>query len=460
MHTKRNHKITIFKKTFSASVFMMLIITIIAYLLLYFLLPHYYENYKQRQLDHSISALKNALSSGALQDETDILSQFVQQNNCELAVFDQENPEQSIFNFTKTGSIVLEEDAATSNAGNEFSVNITSDSDTNITNTFTYEIAGINRNAHVTLSLQPLSEAKQVLIQIFPISGLICIIAALLLSLLFSHFFVTPIRIIQNCTKKMTELYPSIEIPIISNDEIGELSQDINFLYSELKGTIDALQLKLSSEMASENNKINFLRTLSHELKTPLASADALIEGILYDVAPYNEQPKKYLMECKEFLENAITLTKDSLRLSNQEFDEMPTSFYLKETFADIVYDYRLIMRSKQIRFDESINDCLRITTKRHVFSRALTNILSNAANYTDKGGYIHVYMLNANSLIIENTYSDSSPDSELSTGLGLKITEQLFQFLQLNYSLEADSERHIMQFTLDLTPVMDSLDS
>ena len=148
------------------------------------------------------------------------------------------------------------------------------------------------------MTLQPLDEAKDVIINIYPIAVLVCIIFSLAFSYIFSYMFVRPIRKIRKATLEMTKLSPDISITVSSHDEIGQLSRDINMLYQELKGTIDTLKIEIDKYTNSENKKIDFLRTVSHELKNPLASANALIEGIIYDVPPYNQNQKQYLLEC------------------------------------------------------------------------------------------------------------------------------------------------------------------
>ena len=57
---------------------------------------------------------------------------------------------------------------------------------------------------------------------------------------------VKPIKIISKATKNMSKLEADAYIQIDSSDEIGELSSDINGLYSELKATIDSLNQEIN----------------------------------------------------------------------------------------------------------------------------------------------------------------------------------------------------------------------
>lgn len=79
--------------------------------------------------------------------------------------------------------------------------------------------------------------------------------------------FVRPIRKIRKATLEMTKLSPDISITVSSQDEIGQLSRDINMLYQELKGTIDTLKTEIDKYTNSENKKLTFLELFHMNLK-------------------------------------------------------------------------------------------------------------------------------------------------------------------------------------------------
>ena len=280
--------------------------------------------------------------------------------------------------------------------------------------------------------------------------------------------FVRPIRKIRKATLEMTKLSPDISITVSSQDEIGQLSRDINILYQELKGTIDTLKTEIDKYTNSENKKIDFLRTVSHELKNPLASANALIEGIIYDVPPYNQNQKQYLLECKTFLEKAIELTKESLNLSRYEYKEEKCEKDLKDVVADVACDYKVIIKSKQIEYSENIPNSIKIVTKINLFSKVLANIFSNAANYTNRYGKIEVFIEtnnDSNKLIIANTCTpltedelsklfipfNNNYDNDNSNGLGLYIVKQLLLILHMRYEFVPTKLGDGMKFVIYL---------
>ena len=68
---------------------------------------------------------------------------------------------------------------------------------------------------------------------------------------------------------------------INTGDEIELLSHNINSLYNTLLDTIDSLKTEIENVSKSEKSKVDFLRSASHELKTPLMSIHIMLENMI-----------------------------------------------------------------------------------------------------------------------------------------------------------------------------------
>jgi len=465
-------KLNMFWKTFISITFILLAITVIAYVLLYCLLPYYYKEYKTNQFENYANQLIENLETSDISEEYKILTNFANEYYVSIIVREKDIDGNIIYDLTQTSSIAIEEEIIGS--GNEElewneQANIQTNNSDSLNLIYKYNIKSQLRYLEIDVPLQPLNEAKDVIINIYPIAVLVCIILSLAFSCVFSYMYVRPIKKIRSATLEMTKLSPDVSIGVSSHDEIGELSHDINMLYQELKGTIDTLKIEIDKYTNSENKKLDFLRTVSHELKNPLASANALIEGIIYDVPPYNQNQKQYLMECKNFLEKAIDLTKESLNLSRYEYKEDECEKNLKDIVADVVRDYKVIIKSKQIIYSENISDNIKIITKINLFSKVLANIFSNAANYTDRYGKIETFTetdCDTIKLIITNTCKPLTSDelsrlfvpfnnlnnkSNNSNGLGLYIVKQLLLILHMRYEFVPTDGGNGMKFIIHL---------
>ena len=468
----RKIKLNIFAKTLIISTIMLFIITMIAYMLIYALLPHFYKDYKLSQTEEIAKHLIDDLSKTNSEDqEKALLTKFVQNTSSTIVVVNENG--EIFFQLSLMNSILLsqsntnhEEVVDKHSFVEEDEVEIIKDvNEDKLSNLeYTYHTNSAVKRIYIQLTLQPLNEAKEVIISIYPFAGILSVGFSFILALLFSHSFAKPVRYIRKQTNKMINLESDAYIRIKSKDEIGELSVDINNLYTELRGTIIHLEKELQIFADTENQKIDFLRTLSHELKTPLASANALIEGIIYDVPPYCDNKVKYLVECKDFLDKAILLTKESLNLS-PGYNEEEIECNLKSIIQDLYESYRVILKSKQIQYIENISDDILVNTKVKLITIALSNIFSNAVNYTKVGGTLKiVYFEESKTMIIENSCTPLSQEelnkiflpfysgnnkNELGNGLGLYIINQIFHVLKIDYKFETNSDGTGMQFII-----------
>lgn len=350
---------------------------------------------------------------------------------------------------------------------NEFEIAVDADENgrhERIESEYQYTVGGVTRDLVIDIPLQPLNEAKTVIINIYPIAGLLCVLFSLFLAMLFSRNVVKPIRNIQHTLRDMTQLKSDAFIHTTSQDELAEMSQDINSMYEELRSTILDLEQKIQDYSDSENQKIDFLRNVSHELKSPLASANALIEGIIYEIPPYCDEKDRYLNECREFLQKAIILTKESLSLS-PVYKESPEAVDLLQLITSEFRPYKVILKSRQIRYFVQIPEGITFTTSKNLFAKAVSNVLSNAANYTDSGGEVRIFYAE-NCLYIENTCKPLSEEelqmvmkpmysgkhgNQLSNGLGLYIVKQSLNLLKLSFSFTPTDSGDGMRFAIRL---------
>lgn len=462
-------KLRIFWKVFLMTISVLGLMIIIAYILLYLLLPDFYKKYKTEQYENLtkdfVKQFETILDFG---EETKLLSEYAGQNGIDLELRNEDN--ELLYDYHQ-GNYIITNWETTEISSDDVGASVELDGtgeegNQNISVVCNYMLKdGSKRILTVIVSLQPLNEAKEVMVRIYPVACLISAFFALLFAFIFSKIYIKPIKQISVLTRRMSNLEENVEIPVYSSDEIGELSEDINHLYKELKGTIDVLSVEIDKYSDAENRKIGFLRSVSHELKTPLAATNALIEGIVYEIPPYNTEQKKYLLECKQFLEDAIALVKESLSLSKAEYGEKVTECNVKDLIRDVTEGYMMIIRSKQIEYVEDIPANLSIQTKVGLVKKAISNIISNAVNYTPNYGNIFVHYSDENGiLIIENTCNPLSStelsemfkpfysgenENKISNGLGLSIVEQLFSMLHIKYKFIPLENKQGMSFRI-----------
>ena len=226
-------------------------------------------------------------------------------------------------------------------------------------------------------------DAKDLSLKFLPYSLLISILFSSIISLIYAKLIKNNIQEIQIVTDKMMKLDKKIRLEVSSNDEVGELKQQINDLYSTLLRTIDDLEFKNKEIIKLEKLKYDFFKGASHELKTPLASLKIILENMKYNIGKYKERDI-YINECIEIVDG---LTKNiSQILSVHSIENLNNDEeYLKinDTLEDILKKYEILANQKKITVNNYIFDQT-VYIGKTALKIILSNLISNAVKYTD----------------------------------------------------------------------------
>lgn len=308
----------------------------------------------------------------------------------------------------------------------------------------------------------------QTILKTFPISIACCAVISLLFSFCFSKGITSPILSITKSVNQMSKLDLDAAVTISSKDEIGTLASDINSLYQSLLLTIRNLELEKEKVNLAEKEKIDFLRTASHELKTPVTELNVTLENMILGIGEYRDY-ETYLPRCKEITDQLAEMIRDILnasRLQMQSNNEPATNFSMQNFLLDLCEPYRLIAETKGIDFKINISDNILVYLPENQLKKAVSNILSNAVNYTKVGKTISV-MLDSNKLSVSNE-CDVIPPEQLrhifepfyrpdldhnretgGNGLGLYIVQTILDKLHLDYRFEPMKTNNGMNFTI-----------
>ena len=255
---------------------------------------------------------------------------------------------------------------------------------------------------------------------------------------------------------------------VSSKDEIGALATDINNLYQSLLLTIRNLELEKEKVSLAEKEKIDFLRTASHELKTPVTELNATLENMILGIGEYRDY-ETYLPKCKEITEQLGDMIRDILnasRLQTQGNNEPCSNFSLRTLLTELCEPYRLIAEAKGIKFKIELSSDTFVYLPEGRLKKAISNILSNAVNYTEAGQSISV-VFDKNKLSVSNECSVLPPEQlqhifepfyrpDLAhsqatggNGLGLYIVQTILDKLRLKYQFVPMPNDRGMSFTI-----------
>lgn len=317
---------------------------------------------------------------------------------------------------------------------------------------------------------EPAGLMKSAMLRALPLSVICCVFLSVLCAYFFSKGTTSSIRQLSKAVKKMSELDQSAQCLISSQDELGELANDVNQLYHRLLCMIENLELEKEKTSENERAKIDFLRAASHELKTPVTALNAMLENMILGVGRYQDYDD-CLPECKAITERLSEMIHEILetsKLSVSTKNAVPIKINVSELLASLCEPYQLIATTHGVQFHLKIDDAVSVELPIHEFSKALSNILGNAVAYTPNGKCVSVY-LRAHMIVVENECTPISkeelphlfepfyrPDFSRNretggNGLGLYIVATIFQTLNVPYSFVPMEQPQGMRFTIQL---------
>jgi signal transduction histidine kinase len=453
-------KLKIFPKTFISSLLLIVGVVVIAFILIGILTPRFYRAYREEMLNADLDTLLPLLENTEKSEIILHLEQFAAMHEYSITLRDQEGNTLFARTFGMSvsltqpglqgrevlhdseeiiGEIVIDNEniiggERVSSGGMAISVELISESRTLNDNT------GQPLVINISSSLQPIDEANTVLYRVFPYTLLISIVLSAVVSFVYAKTITAPIKAISKTALKMKTLEKDVKCKVKSSDEIGELAENINELYGRLLCAINDLQSEIQNTAAADKEKIDFMLTVSHELKTPLTAVKGMIEGMAHNVGIYKDR-NEYLNRCGEKIDELTTLLNEILNASRLEMSPLPEDYAdtnIHELINVTIATHEMIALSKQVGIALNIDESITKSVPVLLFTKVLSNIISNAVKYSDKGGSVRIYM-NNNRLIIENNCTPLTPE-ELSRvfeplystgdghGLGLYLTERILK--------------------------------
>ena len=406
-------KMKLFQKTYLFTVGLMAIIIIISHTLLYMLLPSFYTNKKQQDLDNISYQLTEQLQNNNSNKSDEIAKKFADMHNinillsvngknkvyegiksCDIYINPDALDEQSLVIDNKTDFIEDNKKSNSTEVKNDF-LKI---SDSSLLYTKKLKTKdNVDASIKVAMDLQYLQEARSVVFMILPYSIGISLIISLFASYIYTKKITKPIKQICDVTKEMQVLKEDAYCDINTGDEIELLATNINSLYKNLLDTIDSLKEEIENVSKSEKSKVDFLRSASHELKTPLMSIHIMLENMILNIGKYKNHDV-YLPKCQEAVVNLSSMVQeilDTSRLNSLNGEKELKEVDLKILIESIIEPYKIIAKSKKINMNIDYSNSLNINTDKSMLKKALSNIISNAVNYTDNGKNINIYFNN-----------------------------------------------------------------
>lgn len=322
-------------------------------------------------------------------------------------------------------------------------------------------------------SLYPINEAARTIRNFFVYVFFGGFAVVLTLAFFISRTITRPLRKLTASSKELAQLNFDVGIDGGTQDEIGELSTSLSTLAQNLKSALQELKEKnelleqdIEKSQKLETLRKEFIRDISHELKTPITLIEGYAEGLLDGIGENSQQ--EYLEIILDEAKNMEKLVKDMIEVSYAEseaFSLKITEFSLDQVLKEALAPFQEY-QSKDVDFTLDIlpgvliqGDVLKVGT-------ALRNIIKNGISYCDplpgkkkamairlfeeaeglklilRNSPAHIEEEDLQNIWIPFYKKDKSRHrQEGSTGLGLSIIRNVLEKHHWAYTLENDGD-------------------
>lgn len=279
---------------------------------------------------------------------------------------------------------------------------------------------------------------------IFVCIGVAVIVLAVIISLVLAHSVIHPLRKLTSAARSMAEGNLDERIEKYRNDEIGVLSETLNYMVSEVQNR--------------ENVKNDFISKVSHELRTPLTSIKGWANTIIDD--DYTD---------REIMQDGLgIIIKESDRLTNMVDELLDFSRYVsgkaelnieKTDVVELVEAVQKQMagnaKKEKINFTTECESLLEGELDKNKIKQVLINLLGNSLKFTRPGGNVLLKAFYDKEDIIFRVEDDGcgisseelplvkekfykGKNSKSQTGLGLSICDEIVHLHKGKLTIES----------------------
>ncbi|WP_027632245.1 sensor histidine kinase [Clostridium hydrogeniformans] len=293
-------------------------------------------------------------------------------------------------------------------------------------------------------SLEEVNKSIYSISMVFVFIGLFVVLASSFVTMILANSIIQPIEGVTIAAEKMAMGDYKARSIKVNDDEIGKLSDTLNYMASEI--------------LKKEQLKNDFISNVSHELRTPLTSIKGWAITLQYDDIDKNmvkdglniiEQEcdrlsgmVEELLDFSKFVSGQIVLSKKSVNV-NDILNYVKNHMNARADREGIKFTLKVEENTRDINLDVN-----RI-------KQVLINIIDNALKFTDKGGsvtlrakstedYLEITVLDSGCGISEadlpkvkeKFYKGKSSKSK--NGIGLSICDEIIKLHNGKFIIES----------------------
>ena len=178
------------------------------------------------------------------------------------------------------------------------------------------------------------------------------------------------------------------KFPVPTSDEVGELASAFNDMSQRLKESF-------GKERELEQNRREMMQAVSHDLRTPLASIQAMVESINDGVVSDQETVKRYMRSTQTEVESLSQLINDLFELAQLDAGLLelriePSS--VQDLISDTLESMSAQAQAQKLTLSGTVDEDLSpVAMDPQRVQRVLYNLVQNALRHTPPDGTISI---------------------------------------------------------------------
>lgn len=212
-----------------------------------------------------------------------------------------------------------------------------------------------------------------------------------IVTFIVSRSIIKPLKVLKHSAEQIKDGNLDFKVNYKSKDETGEVCRAFEEMRVRLKESINL-------QMHYEENRKELISSISHDLKTPIASIKGYVEGIMDGVADSPEKMDRYLKTIYAKAGDMDRLIDDLFLFSKLDLKRLPFSFEkvdIVRYFKDCIEELGIDMEKKGIRMELNVDldkENVIVLADREKLKRVVINIFSNSVKYMEeKEGNIRI---------------------------------------------------------------------
>ncbi|WFD10202.1 sensor histidine kinase [Tepidibacter hydrothermalis] len=403
-----------------------------------------YETYLNQQAKITNTYIRQISSTAAIEDTEQFLYKNAQQivlylnsiNGIHTAIYDMDGKE--IFNSMSYNSSIDVKDILSKSLKNQIAYKIVGDSIEYMAPLYNVDQIGVIK-FHYSLKkdIDFYRDIKSLFISI----GTIVFVLSFICAYIYSGKISKNIVNLRKGTLDIKKGVYNTIVPLKRNDELGELSEDIYYMSSQIEKNIKEMEeehkkLKLAVQKlkALENQQKTFIGNITHEFKTPLTVIKTYMD--MLDIYPEDEN---LLKDAK------VNIVKETQRL----YEMVEKSLYLSSLQK---YDFEV--QSERIDVKDILEEiCSRMQGKAKKFNINIIQSIQSSCILGDRENLMHIFIN-----LIDNAIKYNEPQGKIlinsytkdkkvfievaDTGIGIpkKARDKIFEPF---YTVNRDRSKH-----------------